>query len=164
MIEVRPASFQDLNAILEIYNHAVLHTNSVYTETPNALEQQIQWLKEKEASDLPVFVALKDGRLTGYASYSVYRPWPGFRYCCEISVYVHPSCRRQGIARALYAQLIEYARQNGVHVLVAGIDADNSSSIFLHEQFGFEQVGHLREVGYKFGKWLDLIFMQLKLG
>jgi L-amino acid N-acyltransferase YncA len=164
MIQVRPASVQDLDTILEIYNHAVLHTNSVYTEIPNNLEQQAQWLQEKEAADLPVFVAIKEGRLAGYASYSVYRPWSGFRYCREVSVYVHPECRRQGIARALYEQIIEYARQKGIHVLVAGIDAENSSSIYLHEQFGFEQVGHLKEVGFKFGKWLDLIFMQLKLG
>ncbi|HTB32706.1 MAG TPA: GNAT family N-acetyltransferase [Bacteroidia bacterium] len=163
MIAIRIAEDKDLPEILEIYNYAILHTTSVYSYKPHTLDMRKKWLEEKRAANHPVFVAETGGKIVGFIAYGPFRAWPGYKYTVEHSVHIHKDFRRQGIARILLAKLIEAAKENNVHAILGAIDADNHASVKLHEQFGFREVGHLKEVGYKFNKWLDLVFYELVL-
>lgn len=161
MIQIRDAVHADLPALLAIYNDAVLNTTAIYDETLRTLEGEERWFAAKREQDLPVLVAVAaDGTVTGFASYGPFRPFPGFRETVENSVYVDPAHRGLGVGRALLGPLIERARARGLHAMVAGIDADNAVSLRLHAAFGFTKVAHMPEVGIKFGRRLDLVFMQ----
>jgi phosphinothricin acetyltransferase len=108
----------------------------------------------------PVLVAVEEGVVVGFASFGDFRASPGYRYTVEHSVHVRAGRRGSGLGQALMLPLIARARALGKHVMMAGVDADNAGSIRFHERLGFERVGHLREVGYKFGRRLDLVFLQ----
>ncbi len=160
---LREAVEADLPGILEIHNHAIRHTTALWTETPADLTERQAWFTQRRASGYPVLVAEQDGRVAAFASFGDFRPKEGYRHTVEHSVYVHPDYTRRGLGRALLTQLIERARQMGKHAMVAGIEAGNVASLRLHEQLGFREVGRLEQVGTKFGRWLDLAFMQLQL-
>jgi L-amino acid N-acyltransferase YncA len=160
---IRAALPGDVPGILEIYNDAILNTTAVYTYDPLTVEMLNQWYKEKQDKGLPVFVAEIGGRVAGFASYGPFRPWPAYKYSVEHSIYVNKDFRRQGIAKKLLRVLIDKAEASGLHTIVAGIDSANVVSISLHREFGFREAGMLAQVGYKFGRWLDLQFMQLIL-
>ncbi|MBC7920331.1 MAG: N-acetyltransferase [Ferruginibacter sp.] len=162
-IIVRPATRSDLPAILGIYNEAVLHTTASYDYDPSTLEARTAWFEAHEANQLPVFVADEDGKVCGWSALNAFRPWIGYRFTVENSVYVAADRRGQGIGKLLLPPLIEAARQRGMRVILAGIDAENQSSIRLHAAFGFERVAYFKQVGYKFDRWLDLVFMELLL-
>jgi phosphinothricin acetyltransferase len=162
-LSIRLARETDIPGILEIYNDAILTTTAVYTYEARPPEWMEQWFIEKRDKGLPVFVAEAADRVAGYASYGPFRPWPAYKYSVEHSVYVHKDFRRQGIARKLLLTLIEEAEASGLHTMVAGIDSENAGSINLHREFGFREAGLLGQVGYKFGHWRDLQFMQLIL-
>lgn len=131
---IREAQKSDLEAILTIYNDAIINTTAVYTYEPTTIEERIQW-----------------------------RDWPAYLYSIEHSIYVHPNYRNGGIASQLLSKLIEEAQQSGYRTIVAGIDASNIGSIKLHEKFNFNHAGTIKQVGYKFEQWLDLAFYQLDL-
>ncbi len=160
---IRLAQPTDIPGILEIYNDAILNTTAVYTYEARPLEWMEQWFIEKQDKELPVFVAEFAGRVAGYTSYGPFRPWPAYQYSVEHSIYVNKDFRRQGIAKKLLRVLIDKAEASGLHTIVAGIDSENTVSIGLHQEFGFREAGMLAQVGYKFGRWLDLQFMQLIL-
>jgi L-amino acid N-acyltransferase YncA len=160
---VRTAQPADIPGILEIYNDAILNTTAVYTYDPLTTEMLQQWYQDKQTKQLPIFVAEIGNKIAGFASYGPFRPWPAYKYSVEHSIYVNKDFRRQGIAKKLLSTLIEKAEANGLHTIVAGIDSENSVSISLHKEFGFLETGTLSQVGYKFGRWLDLQFMQLIL-
>jgi phosphinothricin acetyltransferase len=161
---IRPATRADLPEILAIYNHAVLHTTASYDYEPSTLERRTQWFEEHEASGLPVVVAVNDaGTVCGWGSLSGFRERIGYRFTVEHSVYVSADHRRQGIARLIVTAMIDAARGLGKHVVIGGVDANSEASVQLHRSLGFEEVGRLREVGYKFDRWLDVIFFQLML-
>jgi L-amino acid N-acyltransferase YncA len=160
---IRAATTGDLAAMLGIYNDAVLHTTASYDYLPRSGPQQDAWFAAKQAARLPVLVAERDGEVAGFASYGPFRAWAGYRFSVEHSVYVETSARRQGIATALVGALAAAAEAQGLHVMVAGIDAANAGSIELHRRLGFADAGVLREVGYKFDRWLDLAFMTRRL-
>jgi L-amino acid N-acyltransferase YncA len=162
-MQIRDAALSDQAGILEIYNHAVLTTTAVWNETPRTTEEQRQWFDAKAASSHPVLVAERDGRVVGFCSYGSFRPWYGYRFTVEGSIYVATEFHRQGIAKRLLAGLIERARAQGMHVIIAGIEAENIASIKLHEQAGYEVAARLHEVGFKFGRWLDLVLMERKV-
>ena len=122
-----------------------------------------KWFEEKKAAGHPIFVAEGDNKVAGFISYGHFRAWPAYKYTMEHSVHVHKDFRRQGVATMLVNKLIESAKQNDVHSLIGVIDASNAASVQLHEQFNFKEVGHFKEVGYKFNQWLDLKFFQLLL-
>lgn len=160
---LRAATTADLEALRAIYNDAVLHTTASYDYRPRPPAQQEAWFAAKRAAGLPVLVADHGGQVAGFASYGPFRAWEGYRFTAEHSVYVAEPFRRQGIASALVEALLECARKQGLHLMVAGIDAANAGSIALHRRLGFEDAGILREAGYKFDRWLDLAFMTRRL-
>lgn len=163
MITIRIATEQDLPAILDIYNEVILNTTAVYDYLPHTLEMRKEWYAAKQKDNYPVFVAEEGSRLVGFSSFGPFRAWAAYKYTVENSIYIASSERGKGIGRLLLAPLIDAARERGLHAIVAGIDASNEASIKLHKAFGFEQVGHFKEVGYKFDKWLDLAFLELVL-
>lgn len=160
---IRPAIEKDLPAILEIYNDIIVNTNAVYSEQPHTLAMRLSWFNERISSGFPVIVSEENGVITGFASYGSFRAWPCFNLTAEHSIYVHQAYRGKGISKHLLQKLIVLAKNNGLHVLIAGIDSENGASLHLHSKFGFVKVGHFTQVGFKFGKWLDLVFMQLVL-
>ena len=160
---LRSATAADLGALLAIYNHAVLHTTASYDYAPRTPQKQAEWFAAKTSAGLPVLVAEQAGEVAGFASYGPFRAWEGYRFTVEHAVYVGEAFRRRGIASALVQALIAHAGQQQLHLMVAGIDAENSGSIALHRRLGFEDAGVLREAGCKFGRWLDLAFMTRRL-
>ena len=159
---IRLATSNDLDDILEIYNDVVKNTTAVYDYEPRTREAQLLWFENKTKENYPIFVAEKNERVVGFASYGQFRPWPAYIHTVEHAIYVSQKFSTQGIGTALLSALIEHAKKN-YHSMIAGIDANNIASIKLHEKFGFVQVGYLKEVGWKFDKWLDLVFMELLL-
>lgn len=151
-------------AILDIFNDAILHSTALYDYKPRTPESMVGWFEAKRAGGFPV-IGLEDwaGTLLGFASYGAFRAWPAYKYTVEHSVYVHRDHRGRGLGRALLVELVAAARLNGLHALVGGIDAANAGSIALHERLGFRHAGTLPQVGFKFGRWLDLAFYQLLL-
>lgn len=163
MIQVRLATENDIPGMLSIYNDIILNTNAVYDYKPHTLEMRKAWYKTKQEQGFPVFVAESDGEVAGFSSIGPFRAWAAYKYSVENSVYVKADMRGKGIGKMLIPPLIEAARQLQMHTIIAGIDASNDSSIQLHKSFGFEETAHFKQVGYKFGRWLDLKFFQLIL-
>jgi phosphinothricin acetyltransferase len=160
-ITVRPAECADLSAMLEIYNDAVLHTTASADLEPRTFESHTVWYQEHKRDGYPVFVAAtREGQVVGWSSLSQYRERYGYRFTAEDSVYIHPAWRGRGIGKLLIPPLIEAGRAQGLHVLLAGITADNEASLRLHARFGFEPVAHFHETIHKFGRWLDLVYME----
>ena len=163
MIQVRLAGEHDLPAILVIYNDAIANTTAIFHYRAHTLEMRREWFEQKRAAGHPIFVAVTDGDVLGFATYGPFRAWPAYKYTIEHSVYTAPSSRRRGVARALMQVVLEHAERQEYHAVIAGIVADNDASLRLHESLGFVEVAHFREVGFKFGRWLDLKFLQLLL-
>lgn len=161
---IRDASPADAPAIVAIYNDAVVSTTAIWNEHQVDAADRLAWLTERQGQGYPVLVAVDAlGDVVGYASFGDWRAWDGYRNTVEHSVYVRADQRGAGIGKALMLALIDRARAIGKHVMVAGIEAGNIGSIRLHERLGFAQVGLLPQVGMKFGRWLDLAFLQLTL-
>ncbi|MGN7804105.1 GNAT family N-acetyltransferase [Ensifer sp. 22521] len=161
---IRAAIQDDLPVICEIYNDAVANTTAIWNETLVDVANRTAWLKARVDAGYPVLVAVSDeGDVVGYASFGDWRAFDGYRHTVEHSVYVHKDRRGGGIGRELMVALIAEAERLGKHVMIAGIESENTASIRLHAQLGFVDTGRMREVGTKFGRWLDLTFMQLVL-
>jgi phosphinothricin acetyltransferase len=160
---VRDAREEDLAGVLAIYNEVIATTTAVYRDDPATLEDRREWWQARAAQGYPVLVAVEGDAVIGCASFGDFRAWPGYRFTVEHSVHVRNDRRGSGVGQALMRPLIARARSLGKHVMMAGVDADNAGSIRFHERLGFERVGHLREVGFKFGRRLDLVFMQRML-
>jgi L-amino acid N-acyltransferase YncA len=160
---IRDAAHDDLAAILEIHNDAIRTTTAIWDEHEVDIGERRAWFEGRRADGLPVMVAEADGTVLGFASYGPWRAKTGYRFTVENSVYVHPDHQGRGAAKALMSALIEHARGGDVHSIVAGIEASNAGSIALHEKFGFRRVALMPEVGFKFGRWLDLAYLQLTL-
>ncbi|MCF1434545.1 GNAT family N-acetyltransferase [Agrobacterium vitis] len=160
---IRDGTEADLAAIVEIYNHAVEHTTAIWNEALIDVDNRRVWLELRRARGFPVLVAEVDGRVAGYASYGDWRAFDGYRHTVEHSVYIDKDHRGAGLGKALMQALIERAKAGNVHVMIAAIEAGNAASIALHEKLGFRLVGIHREVGTKFGRWLDLAAMELMI-
>lgn len=163
MAEVREAIKEDLPQMLDIYNDVILNTTAVYDYEPHSLAMRTEWFETKQQQGFPVFVAEENGEIVGFSSIGPFRAWAAYKYTVENSIYVKASRRGKGIAKLLMPPLLEASRQLGMHTIVSGIDATNEASINLHKSFGFEEVAHFKQVGYKFDRWLDLKFLQLIL-
>lgn len=160
---IRDTVRADLPEILLVHNAAIADTTAIWDEELVDLAEREAWLAGRRDAGMAVLTAEIDGRVAGYASYGQYRPKSGYRLTVENSVYVADGFLRRGVATALMAELIARARTDGLHAMVAGIESTNSTSIALHEKFGFAVVGVMPQVGVKFGRWLDLTWMQLLL-
>ena len=161
-MKVRPATHADLPAILEIYNDAVLHTTASYDYEPRTLEHRVAWFEEHQKNNYAVFVAEDPaGRVVGWSALNPYHARIGYQFTTENSVYVAADQRGKGFGKLLLAPLIEAARGRGLHAIIAAIDAENGVSVRLHASFGFQKIGHFKQVGFKFGRWLDVVYMEL---
>ena len=160
-IRVRDAVADDVPALMAIYNEVVANSTAIYSFKPSTLDERREWFRMRSAGGWPVLAALRGDELLGYASFAEFRgAWPGYLHSVEHSVYVRADGRRQGVGRALLSALLPIAAALDKHVMIGGIDAANEGSLRLHEALGFERVAHFREVGRKFGRWLDLVFVQ----
>lgn len=166
---IRQARVEDLPAILDIFNALIAGSTAVYTEAPVDLDERLSWFRSRTEAGFPVLVAeaahgqwVDERRaILGYASFGPFRGnWPGYRHTVEHSVHVHQAYQGRGVGSALIKALFPIAQSMGVHVMVGAIDADNAGSRRLHQRLGFVQTGLLPEVGRKFGRWRDLVFMQ----
>lgn len=160
---LRDATEADLPEIRDIYNHAVEHTTAIWNETLVDVENRREWFKARKGRGFPVIVAERNGKVAGYASYGDWRAFDGYRHTVEHSVYVEKDCRGLGIGEGLMRELIVRAAAADIHVMIAGIEAENTASIRLHEKLGFRIAGTFSEVGIKFGRWLDLTCMELRI-
>ncbi|MBN3857845.1 MULTISPECIES: GNAT family N-acetyltransferase [unclassified Paraburkholderia] len=152
------------DAILAILNDAIVNSTALYDYKPRDAQSMVTWFNTKRAGNFPV-IGVEDaqGTLLAFGSYGTFRAFPAFKYTVEHSVYVHKDHRGKGLGRVIMEAIANAARENGVHALMGAIDATNAGSIALHERLGYRHVGTLPEVGFKFGRWLDLAFYQLLL-
>ena len=158
---IRPATHDDLPGILEIYNDAVLTTTATYDYEPRTLEHRREWFEERQRDHYPVFVAVDEtGRVAGWSALNPFHARIGYRFTSENSVYVAADRRGQGLGKLLLAPLLEAAKVRGLHAIIAAIDAANEPSLRLHTAFGFEKVGHFKQTGFKFGRWLDVVYLE----
>jgi L-amino acid N-acyltransferase YncA len=163
MIRVRIAEEKDLKTLLSIYNDIIVNTTAVYEYKPHTMEMRTAWFEAKQKDGYPVFVAEENKDILGFSSFGPFRAWAAYKYSVENSVYVAAEHRGKGIGKLLIPPLIEVAKKKDMHVIIASIDASNVASIVLHKSFGFDEVAHFKQVGYKFGRWLDLKFFELIL-
>ena len=161
MVHIRNAEEEDLPAILAIYNDVIVNTTAVYDYEPHTPAMRLAWFNVKKEQGFPVFVAVENGKVLGLSSIGPFRAWAAYQFSVENSIYVAAEARGKGIGKMLMPPIIDAARQLGMHTMLAGIDASNEASIQLHKDFGFEEVAHFKQVGWKFGRWLDLKFLQL---
>ena len=160
---IRDAGPDDAEAIAAIYNEAVLNSTAIWNDTAVDATNRRDWIAQRQAAGLPVLVVEIDGQLAGYASYGPWRSIDGFRATVEHSIYIATGFRGRGLGRGLMQALIGYGRAAEVHIMVAAIEAGNQASIKLHRELGFSEPQIMPQVGQKFGRWLDLAFMQLRL-
>jgi phosphinothricin acetyltransferase len=161
-LDIRPAVAADLPVINEIYNHYVGSSTATYQTRPMSAQERAAWFARHDGLH-PVLVAERSGAIMGWASLGEFHRREAYRNTVESSIYVRHDQRRLGIGKALLAELIHQGRVIGHHTVVALIDSEQAASIVLHEHAGFARVGRLHQVGYKFGRWLDVIYMQLML-
>ena len=159
VISIRLATAADAEVINDIQNHYVVHSTATFLTEPLTMEQRLAWLDGRSPAH-PVTVAESDGAVVGWGALGEFRSRPAYRHSTEFSVYVHPGKHRRGIGRALLADLTERARAAGHHALIGGCCSESAAIIALLEAAGFSRVGHFPEVGRKFGRWLDVVFLQ----
>lgn len=160
MIEIRDAVLEDLPSMLEIYNEAVLNTTSTFDIKEQTLEQRKNWF-QKYGGRYPLIVATSNEEVLGYSSLSPFREKEAYANTAELSIYISTHYRRMGIGSHLMGAIISRAKGLGYHTIVSCISVENEASMRLHEKFGFQFIGRLKEVGYKFGSWKDVSFYQL---
>jgi phosphinothricin acetyltransferase len=159
-MHIRDANLDDLPGLLAIHNDVIATSTAIYAERPAALEDRVAWWNLRVSQGYPVLVALDDTGLIGFASFGDFRAWPGYRFTVEHTVHVRADRRGLGVGGALMVPLLGRASALGKHVVLAAVDAENQPSLRFHERLGFTRVAHFRQVGFKFGRWLDLIFLQ----
>jgi L-amino acid N-acyltransferase len=160
-IAVRAARPDDIDAVSVIFNDVIATSTAVYYTQPTTPAERRAWFDARVADGFPVLVAECDGAVVGFSSFGQFRgAWPGYLHSVEHSVHVHPDHRGQGLGSTLVRALFPLAEAMDKHVMIGGIDAANEGSLRMHEQLGFQRVAHFREVGRKFGRWLDLVFVQ----
>jgi len=162
IMKIRTAELRDLAELLEIYNYEVEHGTATLDIQPRTQAQWEAWFFAHNIENHPLIVAEKNGNIAGYASLSAYRQKEAYCSTVELSVYVHPDFRKSGVATKLLEEILEMARQDeSIHTVVSVITSENQASVHLHEKFNFSFCGTVREVGMKFGRYLDILQYQL---
>jgi len=160
-LRVRPAIRSDCPGILAIYNHAVLHTTASYDEQPRSLEHRLEWFDAHQRDNYPVFVVVTGSdEVVGWSALNRFHDRVGYRFTCDNSIYIDEAWRGRGLGHHLLVPLLHAASDRGLHSILAVVDSGNEASIRLHARHGFVQVGLFKEVGFKFGRWLDVVYMQ----
>jgi len=159
-MEIRDATSDDLPGILAIYNDVLATSTAIYSDKPATLDDRTAWWRARVEQGYPVLVAADAAGVIGFASFGDFRTWPGYRFTVEHTVHIRQDCRGKGVGSSLMKPLIARGSALGKHVMIAGVDADNAASLRFHERLGFARVAHFRQVGFKFGRWLDLVFLQ----
>ena len=159
-MQIRDAVQSDFDEISAIYNDVLTNSTAIYSDRPASVADRLTWWQTRLEQHYPVLVATDDEHISGFGSYGDFRSWPGYRYTVEGTVHVASGHRGQGVGSLLLKALIVQARQAGKHSMIAGVDSENTASLHFLERFGFQRAGHLREVGYKFDRFLDLILLQ----
>lgn len=162
-IILRPYQAEDTQAILDIINYNILNSTAIYDYNIRSYEQQRALLEDKIKKNFPVIVAEADGKIAGFGMYGEFRFREAYKYTVEHSVYVDNDFHGKGIGKLLLFELIQLAKKQNLHTMIAVIDEENQSSIDFHEKFGFKTVGTIKESAYKFDRWLHSVFMQLIL-
>jgi L-amino acid N-acyltransferase YncA len=162
-LQIRDATEEDLGGLLAIYNDVIATSTAIYSCDPVTLEERQKWWRARTAQGYPVLIARDEQGVAGFATFGDFRAWPGYRFTVEHTVHVRAAGRGRGVGTLLVQALLARAAALGKHVMIAGVDAANAAAIRFHERLGFEKSGHLREVGYKFERWLDLVFLQRRL-
>ncbi len=163
MITIRHATENDLSQVLDIYNDIIANTTAVYYYEPHTLEMRRQWFAERSLEGFPIFVAEEEGVILGMSTIGPFRAPTAYQFSVENTIHVAAQARGRGVGKLLMPPIIEAARALNKHVIIAGIDATNEVSLHLHKSFGFVEVAHFKQVGFKFGRWLDLKFLELVL-
>ncbi|MGF1703149.1 N-acetyltransferase family protein [Photobacterium makurazakiensis] len=163
---IQPCTYeQHAEAILDIFNDAILNTTALYEYEPRNMLVMKHWFNTKVTGGYPVIGAFdRHGELMGFATFGRFREQPAFQFTVEHSVYIHPDFRGLGVAKQLLNAIIDAAKAQNFHVMVGAIDAENLASLALHEKRGFRKQGAITQAGYKFDRWLDLVFYQYDLG
>jgi L-amino acid N-acyltransferase len=156
---IRPGREEDASAIAAILNHYVEHSTSTFITEPVSVDSRVAWIRDRRAEH-PLWVAEADGQAVGWAALAEHKPRGGYRHTVENSVYLHPAWVGRGLGTRLLQQVLADARRAGFHVIVAGACAEQTASIRLHERAGYDRVAHFRQVGRKFDRWLDVIYLQ----
>jgi L-amino acid N-acyltransferase YncA len=159
-IVVLDATEEDLEGLVAIYNEVIANSTAVFSNQPVTVEERRVWWQARTAQGYPVIVAQDERGVAGFGTFGDFRAWPGYRFTVEHTLHVRADARGRGLGTQLLRELIARARALGKHVMIAGVDADNAASMRLHERLGFTAAGCLRQVGYKFDRWLDLVFLQ----
>lgn len=160
-INIRPYKTEDTQAILDIINYNILYSTSLYDYNIRSYEQQSTILEEKLSKNFPVIVAETNHQVVGFGMYSEFRFREAYKFTVEHSVYVNENSHGKGIGKQLLNELINLAKIQNIHTMIAVIDSENQSSVEFHEKFGFKTVGIIKESGFKFDRWLNSVFMQL---
>jgi L-amino acid N-acyltransferase YncA len=159
-MQIRDAVLDDFDQITTIYNEVLTTSTAIYSDRPATIEERVSWWRSRLEQGFPVLVAADGARVAGFATFGDFRAWPGYRFTVEGTVHMHSATRGQGLGTVLLRAILERASALGKHVMIAGVDAENTASLRFLERFGFERAGHLREVGYKFDRFRDLVFLQ----
>jgi len=156
-MQIRDAVQADFEEITAIYNDVLNNSTAIYNDRPASVADRIAWWRMSLEQRYPVLVATDDKRISAFGSFGDFRSWPGYRYTVEGTVHIAADIRGQGVGSLLLKALIVQACQAGKHSMIAGVDSENSASLRFLERFGFERVGFLPEIGYKFDRFLDLV-------
>jgi L-amino acid N-acyltransferase len=159
-LDLHEARAQDLAGLTAIYNEVIATSTAIYSDQPVTLAERTSWWQQRTQQGYPVLIARDAAGVCGFASFGDFRSWPGYRFTVEHSVHVRADVRGRGVGSQLLQALLPYAHALGKHVMIAGVDGANAAAIRFHERQGFTRAGCLREVGCKFGRWLDLVFLQ----
>ena len=162
-LTVRTADIRDAEAIADIYNYEVEHSTATFDLVSRTVEAQREWISARSGAFCALVATAEEGQVVGFAALSTYRDRAGYRTTVENSVYVHRDHQRRGVGRVLLSSLLDVARDSGFHTVVARIDSQSLGSLALHRSLGFVEVGVEREIGRKFGRWLDSVIMQKML-
>jgi L-amino acid N-acyltransferase len=159
-MQIRDAVQADFDQITAIYNEVLTNSTAIYNDHPATVDERISWWRNRIAQDFPVLVAAEGDHIAGFATFGDFRAWPGYRFTVEGTVHIQADSRGQGVGTELLKGILGGAKSMGKHVMIAGVDSENKASLRFLERFGFERAGTLREVGYKFERYLDLVFLQ----
>jgi L-amino acid N-acyltransferase YncA len=159
-MQIRDAVQSDIPQITAIYNQVLTTSTAIYNDQPATLEDRLDWWRTRIERQYPVLVAADRERVCGFGSFGDFRTWPGYRYTVEGTVHVSSDSRGQGVGSLLLKAIIMHARLAGKHSMIAGVDSGNTASLHFLERSGFQRVGYLPEVGYKFDRFLNLVLLQ----